>query len=230
VVIITRPNALLLRVMYQFSCFFKWFWGCWENSGRWREFWILMIESRTANRCPIKNCEFKKKAKNKEKREWNKEIHEEKQEFNLIEGIKSLLLLCSWRLKLFFFIRFSLFAIIAILHQCIVHLRRLTSMHIKKSRPGLSRVYSGRPGPGSTRQVDQVFPGQLPGGFLLRPGPVPCPGRPSPSFKIMLSALWWIWRQRNCFAFKNHYEDNVWLRRNIWRMTDDFHMAWGEDM
>jgi hypothetical protein len=29
-------------------------------------------------------------------------------------------------------------------------------------------------------RVDRVFPGQLPGGFLLRPGPVPSPGRPGP--------------------------------------------------
>ena len=36
-----------------------------------------------------------KKTKNKEKREWKKEIGEEKQKSNLIEGIKSLLLLCN---------------------------------------------------------------------------------------------------------------------------------------
>jgi len=47
---------------------------------------------------------------------------------------------------------------------------------------------------------------------------------------MFLSALWWIWRQRNCFAFENHYEGDVWLRRNIWRMATDSHMAWGEDM
>ena len=47
---------------------------------------------------------------------------------------------------------------------------------------------------------------------------------------LFLSALWWIWRQRNCFAFKNHYEGDVWLRRNIWRMVVDSHMAWGKDM
>ena len=62
----------------------------------------------------IKNCEsmpdqelqVQKKTKNKEKREWKKEIREEKQESNLIRRfetvIKSLLLLCSSRLKLFF--------------------------------------------------------------------------------------------------------------------------------
>jgi len=50
----------------------------------------------------------------------------------------------------------------------------------KKKRPGLSRVYPGRPGSGSTRRVDRVSPGQLPGGFLLGPGPVPGPGRPGP--------------------------------------------------
>ena len=56
------------------------------------------------------------------------------------------------------------------------------------SQPGLT---------GLTRQVDRVSPGQLPDGFLLRPGPVPCPGRPGPGstrragpgFKTMLSAV-----------------------------------------
>jgi len=43
---LNRPSALFPRVMYQFSCFFKWFWGCWKNGGRWRKFWILMIESK----------------------------------------------------------------------------------------------------------------------------------------------------------------------------------------
>jgi len=82
-VIITRSSALLLRVMYQFSCFFKWFWGCWENGGRWREFWILMIESRTANRCPIKNCEFKK----------GKEPRKESERRRFVKRNKSLTLL-----------------------------------------------------------------------------------------------------------------------------------------
>jgi hypothetical protein len=50
----------------------------------------------------------------------------------------------------------------------------------KKRRPGLIRVYPDWPGSGSTRRVDRVSPGQLPDGFLLRPGPVPCPGRPGP--------------------------------------------------
>ena len=50
----------------------------------------------------------------------------------------------------------------------------------KKERPGLSRVYPGRLGSGSTRRVDRVSPGQLPNGFLLRPGPVPGPSRPGP--------------------------------------------------
>jgi hypothetical protein len=65
---------------------------------------------------------------------------------NLIEGIKSLLLICNSGLKLFFFIRFSLFAIAGLHLQCIVHLRRLTSMNKKKNRPGLGRVYPDRPG------------------------------------------------------------------------------------
>ncbi|XP_052307631.1 uncharacterized protein LOC127905130 [Populus trichocarpa] len=42
---------------------------------------------------------------------------------------------------------------------------------------------------------------------------------------LFLSALWWIWRQRNCFAFENHYEGDVWLRRNIWRMATDSRIA-----
>ena len=61
------------------------------------------------------------------------------------------------------------------LHQCIVHLRHLTFMHIKKI---------GRVAAGFTR-VDRVS---------LRPGPVPCPGRSGPgstrragpSFKTMV--------------------------------------------
>jgi hypothetical protein len=61
-------------------------------------------------------------------------------------------------------------------------------------RPGLSRVYPGRPGSGSTHRVDRVSPGQFPGCFLLRPGPAPDPGRPGPGsthragpgFKTML--------------------------------------------
>jgi len=47
-------------------------------------------------------------------------------------------------------------------------------------RLGLIRVYPGRPGFGSTYRVNQVLPGQFPGGFLLRPEPVPGPGRPGP--------------------------------------------------
>jgi len=103
---------------------------------------------------------------------------------NLIEGIKSLLLICNSGLKLFFFIRFSLFAIAGLHLQCIVHLRRLTSMNKKKI---------GRVSAGFTR-IDRVSPGQLPGGFLLRPRPVSCPGRlglgstrrAGPGFKTMV--------------------------------------------
>ena len=46
--------------------------------------------------------------------------------------------------------------------------------------PGLSRVCPGWPGPGSTRWVDRVSPGQFPTCFLLRPGPATGPGRPGP--------------------------------------------------
>jgi hypothetical protein len=143
------------------------------DEGSFESWWLnqeLLInaQSRTASL---------KKAKNKEKREWKKEIREEKRKSNLIEGIKSLLLLCNSGLKLFFFIRFSLFAITSLHLQCIVHLRRLTATYIYKNRSGLSRVYPGWLGPGSTRQVDRVLSGQLLDGFLLRPGPVSCPGR-----------------------------------------------------
>jgi hypothetical protein len=44
-------------------------------------------------------------------------------------------------------------------------------------RPGLIRVYPGRPGSGSTHRVS---PGQFPGCFLLKPGPALDPGRPGP--------------------------------------------------
>ena len=50
----------------------------------------------------------------------------------------------------------------------------------KKIRSGLSQVYPGSPGSGSTCWVDRVSPGQIPGYFLLRPGSSPGPGRPGP--------------------------------------------------
>ena len=56
---------------------------------------------------PTPTLQVQKKAKNKEKREWKKKSRDEKQEANLIHRfktvIKSLLLLYSSRLKLFFF-------------------------------------------------------------------------------------------------------------------------------
>jgi hypothetical protein len=68
-------------------------------------------------------------------------------------------------------------------------------------RPGLGRVYPGRPGSGSIRRVDRVLPGQLPGGFSLRPVPVPGPGQPGPKstrragpgFKTMLQGAYCIY-------------------------------------
>ena len=61
-------------------------------------------------------------------------------------------------------------------------------IYIKKKSPGLSRVY---PGSGLTRRVDRVSPGQLPRGFLLRPGPVPGPGRPGrPAGPVRVLKLW----------------------------------------
>jgi len=64
-----------------------------------------------------------------------------------------------------------------------------------EKRPGLRRVWSGGLGPGSTRWVDRVSPGQLPSGFLPPPGPVPCPGpgsarRAGPGFKTMSSLFY----------------------------------------
>jgi hypothetical protein len=50
-------------------------------------------------------------------------------------------------------------------------------LYIKKKKEAGS--HPGLPGSVGFR-VDRVSPGQLPDGFLLRPGPVPCPGRPGP--------------------------------------------------
>jgi len=52
----------------------------------------------------------------------------------------------------------------------------------EKKKEKKKRETGSQPGlPGSPGfRVDRVFPGQLPGGFLLRPGPVPGPGRPGP--------------------------------------------------
>jgi len=63
------------------------------------------------------------------------------------------------------------------------------------------RVYPSRPGSESTCRVDRVSPGQLPDGFLLRPGPVPGPGWPGlgstrqagPSFKTMAASFFFSW-------------------------------------
>jgi len=67
--------------------------------------WIV-AEIKNCKLMPDQELQVKKKAKNKEKREWKKKIREEKQESNFIcrfeTVIKSLLLLCSSRLKLFF--------------------------------------------------------------------------------------------------------------------------------
>jgi hypothetical protein len=50
----------------------------------------------------------------------------------------------------------------------------------KRERPGLSRVYPGFSGSGSTRRFDRVLPSQLPSRFLLRPRPVLGLGQPGP--------------------------------------------------
>ncbi|KAG6782229.1 hypothetical protein POTOM_011623 [Populus tomentosa] len=43
---------------------------------------------------------------------------------------------------------------------------------------------------------------------------------------LFLAALWWIWRQRNCFALGELYKGDVWLLRNIYCAAADFHLAW----
>ena len=91
--------------------------------------------------------------------------------------------LCDWIWNCFYLLSLS-----AILHPssfiCIIltlkgqnERRRFPAVYIQKnkevgSQPGLS----GSPG----FRVDRVSPGQLLGGFLLRPGPVPGPGQPGP--------------------------------------------------
>jgi hypothetical protein len=126
----------------------------------------LRIDARTTS---------SKKAKNKENREWKKEIREEKQESNLIHRfetvIKSLLLLYSSAIEIVFsLIRFSL-----CLQFYIVHLHRFGLL--KGQNDVVSRLCinkkRGRVSTGFTRVLGRPgFTGQLPGRFLLRPGPV----------------------------------------------------------
>jgi len=64
----------------------------------------------------------------------------------------------------------------------------------KKINPGLSRVWPGRPGPGSTLRVDRVWPDQFPACFLLRPGPATGPGpgltrRAGPGLKTLSETI-----------------------------------------
>jgi len=64
---------------------------------------------------------------------------------------------------------------------------------LKKREAGSQPGLPGLPGSRSTHRVDRVLPGQLPSGFLLRPGSVPGPGWPGlgsncragPGFKTM---------------------------------------------
>jgi len=77
-------------------------------------------------------------------------------------------------------------------------LHRFASMYIYIyiyiKRLGLNRLYPSRLGFGLTCRVNRVSPGQLPGGFLLRPGSVPGPCqlgsgstcRASSGFKTMI--------------------------------------------
>jgi hypothetical protein len=96
-------------------------------------------------------------------------------------GSKKGILLLSWKSALFQLM-------IEPPWEAFTHLHRFTQCSLmclykkkkKKKRPGLSRVFLGRPGSGSTHRVNRVFPGQLPSGFLLRPGPILGPGRQGP--------------------------------------------------
>ena len=101
----------------------------------------------------------------------------------------------AMRLKLFFLVIFvyNFASFILHLHRFDFKKSKQTTSFpgcvcIKKKRPGLSRVCSGRSGSGLTYRVDRVSPGQLLGGFLLRPGPVPGPGRPAGPVRV--SKLW----------------------------------------
>ena len=62
--------------------------------------------------------------------------------------------------------------------------RRFTYIYIKKT----AGVYPGGPGPGSTRRVNRVSPGQLSSGFLPPSGPVPGPSRPTGPVRVL--KLW----------------------------------------
>jgi hypothetical protein len=112
------------------------------------------------NVAEIKNCEL---IPNQELRVQKKEQRIKKRDSErrrFVKRNKSLTLLKESRVfystalrdwNCFSLIMFSLFAIVAILHQCIVHLRRLTFMHIKKRgrvSAGFTRAgrVPGRPG------------------------------------------------------------------------------------
>jgi hypothetical protein len=88
-----------------------------------------------------------------------------------------------------------------------------------KIRSGLSRVYPGRPGSGSTRRVNRVSPGQIPRCFLLKPGSagsrVDPPGRAGPGFKTMVCRVievHWIWQ---CLNIKKNYHLKVFLKKYV---------------
>jgi len=80
--------------------------------------------------------------------------------------------------------------------------------NIKKINLGLSRVWTGRPGLGSTLRVDRIWPSQFPAFFCLDParpqarvGRVPSwPAGPGRVLKhwtkvnlIFITAWWWWW-------------------------------------
>jgi hypothetical protein len=54
----------------------------------------------------------------------------------------------------------------------------------ERERPGLSRVYPGRPGSGSTRRVDRVFWANFQAGFYLDPDRSQVPGRPAGPVRV----------------------------------------------
>ena len=77
------------------------------------------------------------------------------------------------------------------------------------SQPGL---------PGATRRVDRVSPGQLPDGFLFRPGPVPyrvgrVPGRPAGPVRVSKLCLRLdssFGSESNLYLTLKHLKPNRW--------------------
>jgi len=119
-------------------------WGRDQEKNRETYMWVwtgneTLQRSRTVNWFPIKNCES---MPNQELRVQKREQRIKKRDSErrrFVKRNKSLTLLKESRVfystalhdwNCFSLIMFSLFVIVAILHQCIVHIRRLTFMHI----------------------------------------------------------------------------------------------------